>query len=219
MTTKQRQSILLHRWPAACSAQHWNKNDRTLRLAVISKAVGRQVESMNDLNNASDIDAVFAYLGYLCGNVGLTVETLPSRTITVPAGPGHTVQKKDTPGLRRTLLWRIEQLGKNLGGMPYVLALARDRFHIVSGLNTIDMLPTEQLDQLRNTLVARAHRKSQAARSASLDSEEQFPDEVEFPETTAQDDSDAWWEQENLKEQEASERELAHHTDSDNEPF
>ena len=69
MTSPQRMSILLDRWPRACRAQHWNPNDRPLRLRVISQAVGRWIKSMNDLNNTTDIDAVYAHLGMLADNV------------------------------------------------------------------------------------------------------------------------------------------------------
>jgi hypothetical protein len=151
MTTKQRMSILVDRWPAACRAQGWNKSDRELRLSVISSAVGRPVNSLNDLDNSRDIDAVYAALGRLTDNVGRTVEV-----------------DNDEPGYRRRILWLVRKHGHELGGEPYILALARDRFHLTAGLRTIEDLSTEQLDQLMITLNARRQAKARNERKEEL---------------------------------------------------
>jgi hypothetical protein len=157
MTTKQRMSILLDRWPRACRAQGWNPQDRDLRLRIISQAIGRQVGSMNDLDNATDVDAVYATLGRLADNVARTVETLPVPTVTRVVGPKRSrVPTQDSAGLRRRLLWLIEKFGKPLGGRPYVLALMRDKWHITPGLSTIEDLDSEQLHQLMISLRSRA---------------------------------------------------------------
>ena len=165
MTTKQRLSILLNRWPAACQVQGWNKDDRSLRLSVISQAIGREIASMNELNNDTDIDRVYAHLGTLVDKIDSAVEL-------TPAGAEY--------GYRRRLFWLIRRDARPLGGEPYILQLARDKFHITAGLTTLEDLATDQLHQLMMTLHARQHAKNRAAKNASLNSEEQFPDEMEF---------------------------------------
>jgi hypothetical protein len=173
MTTRQRITILADWWPAACRSQSWDKNDRSLRLRVISEAIGRQIESMGELNNSDDIDQVKAYLKHLADDIDGTAE----------------MGNRD-PGDRRRYTWLIRRHGRALGGEPYIRALARDRFHLTAGLATWDMwekLDTEQLHQLMMTLWARLVAKRRAGRNASLTSEETFPDQVVFePETVAQ---------------------------------
>ncbi len=75
MTGAQRVKLMSSWWPDACEAQGWNPQDREKRMEVLSQAVGRFLKSANDLNNTSDIDAVKAYLGMLCGSIKATVET------------------------------------------------------------------------------------------------------------------------------------------------
>ena len=168
MTSKQRLSILLDRWPAACRTQQWNPKDRDLRLHTISQAVGRPITSMNDLDNATDIDRVFAHLGILSERLAAIIESSPT-------GEDY--------GYRRRLYWLIRKHARPLGGEPYILQLARDRFHLVPGLRTIEDLTTPQLHQLMMTLNARQHssRRRQSAHSnESLTSEATSPDQVEF---------------------------------------
>ena len=156
MTTKQRMSILLDRWPRACRAQGWHPQDRDLRLQVIGHAVGRQVRTMNDLDNAGDIDAVYAHLGRLADNVARTIETLPTPAVTRTVGPRRSrVATQDTAGLRRRLLWLIDKFSKPLGGEPYVLALAKDKYRVTPGLTTIEDIDAAQLHQLMMTLRSR----------------------------------------------------------------
>ena len=169
MTTKQRITIFADWWPAACAAQHWNPNDRPLRLQIISQAVGRPVASMGDLDNSADVDQVKAYLLFLADNI-------------------DGAREVDTTelGERRRYLWRIRRhstslaIGNGQSAMSYALSIARDRFHTTPGLSTIDDLSTEQLRQLMMTLWARLVAKRRAAKNASLTSEETFPDQVEF---------------------------------------
>ena len=165
MTSKQRLAILADWWPRACEVQGWRKEDRPQRLAIISEAVGRPVSSLNDLDNSADIDRVKAHLGGLAENIAAIAELSP-------AGADQ--------GARRRYLWLIRQHGRALGGDPYIRQLARDRFHIITGLAALDDLSTEQLRQLMMTLNARRHSKHRAAQNDSLTSEETFPDQVEF---------------------------------------
>ena len=164
MTTKQRMSILLERWPRACRAQGWNPQDRDLRLQVIGHAVGRQVKSMNDLDNAGDIDAVYAHLGRLADNVAATLETLPAPTITIKAG-SRQIAVADTPGVRRRLLWNIQKWAAPKGGEHYVLALPQCA-HICTGISTLTDLSTKSLYDLIKTLRNRV-RTSQSTAPAT----------------------------------------------------
>jgi hypothetical protein len=180
MTTKQRMSILVDRWPAACRAQGWDRNDRSLRLRVISQAIGRWVKTMNDLNNTSDIDAVYAHLGLLCDNVGLTQETLPAAPITVAAGRGQSVTKPATAGERRRILWKIREYAAPLGGDPYIRQIVKCNPGLVQGWTTLDDLSTKQLHQLMTTLARCASHKLKDLSDKSYTSEETFPDQVAF---------------------------------------
>jgi hypothetical protein len=163
MTTKQRMSILLDRWPRACRAQGWDHKRRDLRLQVISDAVGREITSMNDLDNSADIDKVYAHLGHLADQVTGTIETLPADTIEVSAGRDAKVEQQDSPGYRRRITWLIKKHGQPLGGIPYILTVARHKFHLTAGLSTIDDLTTAQLHQLMITLAARKSKLTRAA--------------------------------------------------------
>ena len=112
---------------------------------------------MNDLDNAGDIDAVYAHLGRLADNVARTIETLPTPAVTRTVGPRRSrVATQDTAGLRRRLLWLIDKFAKPLGGEPYVLALAKDKFRVTPGLTTIEDIDSAQLHQLMMTLRSRA---------------------------------------------------------------
>lgn len=158
MTPKQRLSLLLDRWPAACHAQGWDKNDRPLRLRIISQAIGRWVKSMNELNATTDIDKLYAHLGMLVSDVQLTVETDHPEF-------GEIRRQK------HLVLHLALQLGR-----PYADSIMRDKF----GHARLDDLTLPQLTQLRDTLNARRFSKARAAKNASLTSEEQFPDQVVF---------------------------------------
>ena len=89
------------------------------------------------------------------------------------------VQNPD-PGERRRFLWLIRKHAKALGGSAYILSVARDRFHLAEGFSVWEDLSTEQLRQLMLTLAARRSTQARTGRAASLDSEESFPDQVEF---------------------------------------
>ena len=166
MTPGQRYSILIDsartghvsRWTKVCRAQGWNRNDRDLRLRVISHAVGRWVKSMTELNNTSDIDAVYAHLGMLSDNVALTQETLPAENMTVAAGRG-TVTKAATAGERRRIIWKINDYAAPLGGEPYIRAIVKCNPGLVQGWSTFDDLSTKSLHQLMTTLARCANRK------------------------------------------------------------
>lgn len=137
--------------------------------------------SLTLVDRTAGFDRVLGELGRMQDNVARTVETLPAKTLTIHAGPKALRQVPNTPGERRRVLWKIEQLSKPLGGKPYVLAVARDKFHITEGVTVIENLSIEQLHQLKMTLARAATRKLAAGHAASLDSEEEFQDQVEFP--------------------------------------
>lgn len=190
MTPGQRYSILIDsartghvsRWTIACRAQGWDKNDRDLRLRVISQAVGRWVKSMTELNNTSDIDAVYAHLGMLSDNVALTQETLPAENMTVAAGRG-TVTKAATAGERRRILYKINEYAAPLGGEPYIRKIVKCNPGLVQDWSTLDDLSTKSLHQLMTTMARCANRKLKTLSDQSYTSEETFPDQVEFKES------------------------------------
>jgi hypothetical protein len=147
MTTQQRISLMSTWWPDACHAQGWNPQDREKRLEVLSFAVGRQLQSANDLNSTTDVDAVKRHLGSLAENLTAIMDTA-------------------TAGARRRLVYQIGKLSQQLSSsatpMAYAHTIARDRF----GTADIDSLTDDQLTQLRNTLSNRVTaRKSKVANS------------------------------------------------------
>jgi hypothetical protein len=179
MTTPQRMSILLDRWPRACRAQHWDPHDRDLRLRVLSQAVGRPITSMNSLDNTVDIDAVYAHLGLLCDNVALTQETLPAADMTVSAGP-RNVTKPATAGERRRILYLIRQHAAPLGGDPYIRQILKCNPGLVQNWSSLDDLSTKSLHRLMTTLARCHNHKIKDLSAQSYLSEETFPDQVEF---------------------------------------
>jgi hypothetical protein len=119
---------------------------------------------MSDLDNAADIDQVKAYLKYLTDDLAGAYET-----------------GNPDPGERRRYLWLIRRHGRAFSPHgEYVLALARDKYHLAEGFSIIEDLSTEQLRQLMMTLWSRLVAKRRASKDAGLTSEEQFPDQVEF---------------------------------------
>jgi hypothetical protein len=62
-------------------------------------------------------------------------------------------------GRRRRLQYTIGELAQTLGGLPYLLAIARDQFHLTPGLTTLEDLTNDQLQKLIYTLSARARAK------------------------------------------------------------
>lgn len=63
-------------WTAACRAQQWNKSDRTFRLEILSKALGRQIASATEIGALDDFDAVKRHLLMLADNVAGARETI-----------------------------------------------------------------------------------------------------------------------------------------------
>jgi hypothetical protein len=174
-------SILVDRWPRACRAQGWDRNDRPLRLRVISQAIGRWIKSMNDLNNTTDIDAVYAHLGLLSDNVALTRETLPAEPMTVAAGRGPTITKPATAGERRRILYLIRQHAAPLGGEPYIRQIVRCNLGLAQAWSTLDDLSTQQLHQLMTTLARCSNRKQKHLSDQSYLSEAPEPELVSGP--------------------------------------
>ena len=85
-------------WPAACRAQGWDKDDRDLRLRVLSDAVKRPLESASDLDNRGDIDDVKSHLQALTDNLAAAVET-GDRTIGEARRLRHVILAEKIPCL------------------------------------------------------------------------------------------------------------------------
>ena len=151
-------------WRAIVADQHWDKSTaETERRALLLRA---GFTSLTQVGRAAGFDRLLAELGLARENVARTIE----------------VGNPD-PGYRRRLLWLIKKHGSSLGGVPYILALARDKFHLTAGLSTVEDLTTAQLHQLMITLNARRRKKGHHQAEASYESEEQFPDNIEYPPT------------------------------------
>ncbi len=139
MTKGQRITLMADWWPKACAAQHWNTNDRELRLQILSQAVHRELSSASDLNNTTDIDAVKAHLFALFHAADLDTQ----------------VDIANQP--RTRLIYAIEH---STFHPNYIVAISRNRF----GTDDWQSLPDAQLVQLRNTLTNRA--RAQRARAS-----------------------------------------------------
>lgn len=123
-------------------------------------------ESLTEVNRTDGFDSLLAHLGMMLDNLSKTIETLPTKSVTLHHGHGskpHT----DGPGLRRRLLWKLRLYAHPLGGDPYILAIARDKFSITTGLHSIDDLPTDKLEQLMMTLASRHSKKARTPSPSS----------------------------------------------------
>ena len=49
-------------WTQACMAMGWDKEDRELRMAEFSKALGRQIKTSSEIDHLKDFDAVKGHL-------------------------------------------------------------------------------------------------------------------------------------------------------------
>ena len=158
MTKSQRYTLLIDSaprrhvslWTKACQANNWPKSDRAFRIAKISEAVGRPIESTSDLNNTTDVDRVFAFLRAAADNIAAAREL-------------------DHPdmGDARRLRWKIEEIKSQLAAFvenipAYIAEIIKDKFNhgISRRVETLteDDLSAEQLRQLLITLT-RCHKE------------------------------------------------------------
>lgn len=161
MTAPQRIHLMAELWPRACQAQQWDRNDRALRLQILSAAVGRPLQSANDLDRTGDFDAVKRHLLTLADNIKAAAEQ------------DHEGEARRTMHHVRQLLGELEELVAEPGA--YVMALIRDITRGRYGVNGIEDLGTgprsedggrrtdlkiSELEQFRITLNARIHGKN-----------------------------------------------------------
>lgn len=134
MTSDQRKKLLGVWWPNACKAQGWNRNDRDFRLSKLGEFVGRPIESTNELGSEDDIDIIKSELGRLSDNLAATVETDQKHL-----------------GQRRRLLWKHYTIQRPCLAIyvadvdAYLKQLLRERFKIITGLNSIEDLNAEPI--------------------------------------------------------------------------
>lgn len=144
------QSLFWRVWARVCEYQGWTR-ERGLTSEDIDARRRETLarcgfDSLRAVDRGRGFDRVLAELGRLRDNLERTAE----------------VDNSD-PGTRRRYLHKLAQDAATLGGMHYLLAIARDKFHVTSGLSTIEDLPTGQLRQLVVTLHARRHYRRQPA--------------------------------------------------------
>lgn len=168
--TKPQLSRFWRDWSSACKTQGWTKSAGWTETQITQERYNLLRESgfdsLTEVDRGAGFDRVLAALGQLRENVAKTIETLPAETVTVSAGPTQSVRVQDTPGLRRRLVWKCRQYARPLGGDTYILALARDRFHLTTGLSTIEDLTTDHLHQLMITLAARISSRRQSSQTS-----------------------------------------------------
>jgi hypothetical protein len=165
--TKSQQQRFWREWASACSTQGWTKSDGYTDFQITNERHSMLqragFQSLTAVDRGPGFDRVLAELGRLRENVSRTIE----------------VGNSD-PGYRRRLTWLVRKNGAALGGEPYIYGLARDKFHLTEGLNSLDDLTLNQLHQLMITLNARCQARRKAGAAASLDSEEGWSDRVGF---------------------------------------
>lgn len=159
MTTKQRIHLMAELWPNACQAQKWNRNDRELRLRVLSQAVGRPLKSASDINERDEFDAVKRHLLTLADNVSGAMRTPAGdearRTMTHVRELLRCLELyHDEPGIYvRTLLRGIKRGARvEIGGVEDLGVCLRTA--------TDGTAKISELEQFRRTLNARINGKT-----------------------------------------------------------
>lgn len=117
ITTAQRNKLMIELWPKAAKAQGWKQSDRAQRMAVLSEAVGRPLESANDIGAHDEFSRVVDHLGKLAGDLPAAMRD------------GHEVLTE-----RDRLMWVIGEQRKQLGlyvesPSGYIEQVIRDKFN------------------------------------------------------------------------------------------
>lgn len=134
MTKKQRVHLMADLWPGACRAQGWDKNDRALRVRVLSDAAGRQLSSSSDLNGTDDFDRVKRHLLTLADNVRAASEE------------DHEGEARRTMHHVRELLAQLEELMAEPGAyvMELVRGIKKGRRVEIGGVEDLGTVPRMQ---------------------------------------------------------------------------
>jgi hypothetical protein len=151
MTDRQRIFLMADLWPRACQTQGWSPNDRTARLREIGLALGRQIESANEIGTTQDFDRVKRHLQTLALNL---------------RAAGETDADGRARRLRNKVIGYLAQIAPLIGQLEaerYVEAIIADKFnHGQPGRSLHDLSAVPQgkhpseLDQLVITISARA---------------------------------------------------------------
>lgn len=140
MTTPQRITLMADLWPNACAATGWDENDRQLRLDVLGTALGRKIDSANEINHLTDFDAVKSHLLAVSQPANLEAQVRIANMQKTRAQ--YAIRKLDKQFIR----------GHDKSALsPYTRKIMSNRF----GHEDLSRLTPEQLEQLRNTLAAR----------------------------------------------------------------
>jgi hypothetical protein len=111
-------------WPDACEAQNWNKNDRALRLRIMSQALGREITSANDLNNREDVDRLKAYL------TSLSDSLKGAREIDHPEdGRGRRLRATVLDQVACLALYPLDSPMGRRGAENYIRGIIRNKFN------------------------------------------------------------------------------------------
>lgn len=141
ITKGQRVHLMAELWPDAAEALGCGKDDRERRIDVLSEALGRRIESANDINGNKEFDKVKAAL----------------LAISQPANLKAQLRQTDQEAIR--LRFSIQRHVE-----AYWRAIATDKFSHAN----LDDLSVDQLTQLRNTLHARASGAKRREKAAAV---------------------------------------------------
>lgn len=180
MSPKQHRALRGRLWPTACRAQGWNPDDKTLRLRVLSEAVGRPITSSTQINETDDFDAVKRHLLTRADSVSGAMDS-------AEAG-----EARRTMNHVRALLAELEELHPAPGEYVQTLlrGIKRGRRVESGGVEDLGTSPRiengrekiSELEQFRRTLNARIHGRNGLAHKGSLQTApEPEPELVEEP--------------------------------------
>lgn len=141
MTKNQRIHLMRDLWPAACRAQGWAPNDRARRIALCGLALGRKLQSTNEINSTDEFDRVKAHLLMAADNI-------------------QGAQEVDHPEAGDARRWRfmLERMVKCLAVYvgdteAYLKPILSDQF----GGRHPELLKAHEIERLLMTVTSRTH--------------------------------------------------------------
>lgn len=145
MTPKQRIHLMAELWPAAAAALGCPANVRERRIEEIGRALGRPVVSASEIKTNRDFDLVKGHL----------------LALAQPANLNAQVRQENMP--RTRLIVGIRKRASE----AYIAAICRDKF----GTGAWEDLSEPQLEQLRDTLAARAQARNKREAQSVVEAE------------------------------------------------
>jgi hypothetical protein len=137
MTTSQRNHLFCELWPQAARTQGWNVSDRAKRMEVLTKILGRPIQSANEISNKEDYDTVKRELVFLADNLKATIETL---------NPSEATARRLRKTIREYYLPCLGVYHPKPAG--YLQKVIYDKFQVSwnTGIDELTAIPTDNAD-------------------------------------------------------------------------